>query len=328
MSRNVTIGGTWAEGAPNVPTSGEPTTGVTYRNSNLTSPTIQAALPYKTVADSSTINEVLGRLTQLMGLIESSGVLGWCPLTIYPVGGFATGSNGILYISKTAANTGNDPVADVSLTNWESYASQFLGASAQAVDSAKLAGNLPGNLVGEIPINNELLCVGLNAEQLGGHTADYFQPVPVGMVGFTAGQTAPTGWLPRDGSQVNRLTYAALFAVIGTVYGVGDGLTTFNLPDARGEFDRGWDTGGATDPGRAFGSKQLDAIQNIVGTFHGDDISVATPATGVFSSTYAGNGDTNDGSSGSTVTFDASTVVRTSTETRPVNTAYLAIIKY
>ena len=42
--------------------------------------------------------------------------------------------------------------------------------------------------------------------------------------------SVPTGWLECDGSAVNRTTYAALFAVIGTAYGVGDGSTTFNLP--------------------------------------------------------------------------------------------------
>jgi len=43
--------------------------------------------------------------------------------------------------------------------------------------------------------------------------------------------TAPTGFLKCDGSAVSRTTYAALFAVISTTYGVGDGSTTFNLPD-------------------------------------------------------------------------------------------------
>jgi microcystin-dependent protein len=46
--------------------------------------------------------------------------------------------------------------------------------------------------------------------------------------------SAPTGWLLCDGSAVNRSTYAALFAVIGTTFGIGDGSVTFNLPDAQG----------------------------------------------------------------------------------------------
>lgn len=56
-----------------------------------------------------------------------------------------------------------------------------------------------------------------------------------GMVDF-GGTSAPTGWLLCDGSAVSRITYAALFAVIGTAFGVGDGSTTFNLP-ASGKFN-------------------------------------------------------------------------------------------
>lgn len=57
---------------------------------------------------------------------------------------------------------------------------------------------------------------------------------PAGTIQAYAGLTAPMGYLVADGSAVSRTTYAALFAVIGTTYGVGDGSTTFNLPDLRG----------------------------------------------------------------------------------------------
>ena len=55
-----------------------------------------------------------------------------------------------------------------------------------------------------------------------------------GLVFAFAGSVAPTGTLLCDGSAVSRTTYAALFAAIGTTWGVGDGSTTFNLPDLRG----------------------------------------------------------------------------------------------
>lgn len=51
--------------------------------------------------------------------------------------------------------------------------------------------------------------------------------------------TTPTGWLTCDGSAVSRTTYAALFSIIGTTFGVGDGSTTFNLPDMRDRFPVG-----------------------------------------------------------------------------------------
>jgi microcystin-dependent protein len=54
-----------------------------------------------------------------------------------------------------------------------------------------------------------------------------------------AGATPPTGWLACDGAAVSRSTYAALFALIGTTYGAGDGSTTFNLPNLYGRFPLG-----------------------------------------------------------------------------------------
>lgn len=57
---------------------------------------------------------------------------------------------------------------------------------------------------------------------------------PVGAVFPFAGNVAPAGYLLCDSSAVSRTTYAKLFALIGTTYGVGDGSTTFNLPDLRG----------------------------------------------------------------------------------------------
>ena len=55
-----------------------------------------------------------------------------------------------------------------------------------------------------------------------------------GVVQLFAGSTAPSGWLICNGQAVSRTTYAALYAVIGTTYGAGDGSTTFNLPDLQG----------------------------------------------------------------------------------------------
>ena len=55
--------------------------------------------------------------------------------------------------------------------------------------------------------------------------------VPAGVISMYAGNTAPSGYLLCDGSAVSRSTYSALFAVVGTTYGSGNGSTTFNLPN-------------------------------------------------------------------------------------------------
>lgn len=64
-------------------------------------------------------------------------------------------------------------------------------------------------------------------------------PPVTGIMLAYAGSSAPSGWLLCDGTAVNRTTYADLFTAIGTAYGVGDGSTTFNLPDLRGRIPWG-----------------------------------------------------------------------------------------
>lgn len=76
---------------------------------------------------------------------------------------------------------------------------------------------------------------------------------PTGMLAPFAGTSAPTGWLLTFGQAVSRTTYAALFAVIGTTYGSGDGSTTFNLPDLRGRVVAGEDDMGGTSANRLTG---------------------------------------------------------------------------
>ncbi len=91
--------------------------------------------------------------------------------------------------------------------------------------------------------------------------SDLLGMVPSGAVLYFSGRTAPAGWLKANGAAVSRTAYAALFAAIGTTYGAGDGRNTFNLPDIRAEFIRGWDDGRGVDTGRVFGSAQADAVR-------------------------------------------------------------------
>lgn len=80
----------------------------------------------------------------------------------------------------------------------------------------------------------------------------------VGVLGFFATTTAPAGWLKANGAAVSRTAYAALFDRIGTTFGAGDGSSTFNLPDMRGEFVRALDDGRGVDAGRILGSAQAN----------------------------------------------------------------------
>lgn len=102
---------------------------------------------------------------------------------------------------------------------------------------------------------------------------DSLQAVRTGLVlAYAVGSNIPNGFLECNGAELSRTTYANLFAVIGTTYGVGDGSTTFNLPDLRGEFIRGFDNGRGVDNGRIIGSSQLASLTNVLnGNDYGND---------------------------------------------------------
>lgn len=77
--------------------------------------------------------------------------------------------------------------------------------------------------------------------------------ITVGTIVPYAGTSAPTGFLLCYGQAISRSTYAALFAVIGTTYGAGDGSTTFNVPDLRGRVVAGQDDMGGSSANRLTG---------------------------------------------------------------------------
>lgn len=95
------------------------------------------------------------------------------------------------------------------------------------------------------------------------------QYVPVSTVVFLAAPIIPPGYLYCNGQAVSRTAFSALFSAISTRYGNGDGSTTFNVPDYRGVFLRGWDDGKGIDSGRVFGSWQESQNQTHNHTFSG-----------------------------------------------------------
>ena len=158
-----------------------------------------------------------------------------------------------------------------------------------------------------------------------------------GSILFMATPIVPNGWLKADGLAVSRATYSRLFAAIGTTFGSGDGSTTFNIPDLRGEFIRGWDDGRGLDSGRTLGSTQAD--QNLAHTHTG-----TTSTTGAHTHAVDARSGTADGSYGTRMgTYDyggyytqsagdhAHTMTTASsggTEVRVKNIALMGIIKY
>jgi microcystin-dependent protein len=154
---------------------------------------------------------------------------------------------------------------------------------------------------------------------------------PAGTIIYSARTTAPTGYLKANGAAVSRTTYATLFAAIGTLYGGGDGSTTFNVPDLRGEFIRGFDDSRGIDSGRSMGSSQSEMIGphnhtiNDPGHNHQVNINVYQQGAGPNAQTDMANRAGNTTSS--TATTGITINNNSGTENRPRNVALLACIK-
>ena len=136
--------------------------------------------------------------------------------------------------------------------------------------------------------------------------------VPTGTVIYHAANTPPTDFIKANGAAVSRTTYSDLFTAIGTTFGTGDGSSTFNVPDLRGEFLRGWDDSRGIDSGRSFGSAQADELKSHTHSY-----------------SRAAQNNRADGGSSSMTGYSTNTTGATGgSETRPRNIALLACIKY
>ena len=162
---------------------------------------------------------------------------------------------------------------------------------------------------------------------------DTSDPTPSGTIIYTARTTAPTGYLKANGAAVSRTTYADLFTAIGTIYGSGDGSTTFNVPDLRGEFVRGFDDSRGIDSGRTLGSAQAGMVGphnhtiNDPGHSHSLNYTPIRDGGGIQAGRdgpahYMGTG---GGVNGNTTGISINN--NSGAETRPRNVALLACIK-
>lgn len=153
--------------------------------------------------------------------------------------------------------------------------------------------------------------------------------LPPGAIVYFAMNKAPPGFLKANFAAVSRAVYHELFAEIGTTYGAGDGVNTFNVPEGRAEFPRGLDDGRGIDPGRVIGSWQADSMkahQHMTGLDHESEGGAGAPFG---KKEMSGNKRTEVlDALGYTSTSSTLTESIGGTETRPRNVAWLCCIKY
>ena len=159
------------------------------------------------------------------------------------------------------------------------------------------------------------------------HPTDNKTEVAPGFILPFAGDAAPAGWLKANGVAVSRTTYSALFGAIGTRYGIGDGSSTFNLPDLRAEFIRGWDDGRGVDAWRNLGSTQAHAAKRLEKVGFTNSLFFTPPSETLIPesgySAWTASGEESAPSAHAALRFKL-----TDSETRPRNVAMLYCIKH
>ena len=169
-----------------------------------------------------------------------------------------------------------DATYDATFQQMNGAASGVIAIETILGDGPTLKGNL-ADLVARLAVlmdaNGKLVLTGFT-----GLTTDYGllaisatevavrNHTPIGSMLAYGGAAAPTHWLLCDGTAVNRTTYAKLFTAISTAYGVGDGVTTFNLPDLRGRVPMGVDGTAGRVTAASTNGANADTLGGVGGT--------------------------------------------------------------
>lgn len=245
--------------------------------------------------DGLDFNGVLNALSQAVVFLQKGNAYQFdASLAPYPIGALVRSNDNLTTYQSTVPNNSNNPNSN--MTGWRIYnGSGFIVDNLTTNDSAKALSAKQGKV-----LSDTLLSF-------------------VGSVSAFAMNAAPTGWLACGGQAVSRTTYADLFAKIGTIYGAGNGSTTFTLPDLRGEFIRGFDNGRGIDAGRAFASNQTDSLKSHNHTAWSFNDETGTEPQNIGKFDYNGGARTRS----KVATSDTG-----GTETRPRNIALLYCIKY
>lgn len=228
---NAKIDTVWAQTAySNIPEV--PIVGMPYRRADLPDSSVKAGQPYGYIYDDATYNQILYLLTSLWKSMCENGGMPWQKGQVYQQGALCI-HNGILYMALAYIPSSVDAEPGKSAYWYDLSPYPFTGNTAS--NDGKL-GLVPK------PAKGQQNCYLKST----GNWETYPSPFPTGSIIAYAGKKAPSSdWLYCDGSIIKRSEYKALFTVIGTKYGAGDGSTTFKIPDLRNRVLEGSNTLGA-----------------------------------------------------------------------------------
>lgn len=194
--------------------------------------------------------------------VDSGGTLGYTTVTSAMIadGTIVAGdlaSNSITTAKITDANVTTAKIADANVTTAkiadaavtvDKIAAAIAGDGLTGGAGSALAVSVDGSTLEIVSDSIRVKDSGITFAKLAAALQALL--VPTGVIQAYGSVTAPTGWLLCDGSAVSRTTYAALFSVLSTSFGSGNGSTTFNVPDLRGRAPIGKDDLGGSAASR------------------------------------------------------------------------------
>lgn len=198
---------------------------------------------------------------------------------------YASDANNLSKLPKGTASqvlTMND---GATLPNWENSESGF-------ADPMTTRGDLivrnPSNVTDRMAVGSAGQVLSTDGVDFTWVTSPFV--MPPGVVFPYGGASAPSGYLLCDGAAVSRTTYSTLFAIVGTAFGVGDGSTTFNVPDMQGNVPAGIGGSGITDIGDSGGEQEHTLITAEIPSHNHSTLRNASGSSSCIGTVYS-NGD-------------------------------------